>query len=70
MMRLIFKALFSTPFQIIFINFQSFPTISNHSPIISNNFYPFLPNSKIPFQLSIFFQTLKFLSNSKFSFKL
>ncbi|PUD52566.1 hypothetical protein C2R60_05970 [Helicobacter pylori] len=47
----LFKALFLLP-------------ISNHSPIISNNFYPFLPNSKIPFQ------TLKFLSNSQFSFKL
>ncbi|NHA17576.1 hypothetical protein FBF47_07535 [Helicobacter pylori] len=54
-------------FPIISNNFQSFP---NHSPIISNNFYPFLPNSQFSSKLSIFFQTLKFLSNSKFSFKL
>lgn len=37
MMCLIFKALFSTPF-------------SNRSPIISNNAYPFLSNSKISFK--------------------
>ncbi|EKE84566.1 hypothetical protein OUI_0578 [Helicobacter pylori R036d] len=36
MMCFIFKALFSTPF-------------SNHSPIISNNAYPFLSNSKFSF---------------------
>ncbi len=38
MMCFIFKALFSTPF-------------SNHSPIISNNAYPFLSNSKFSFKL-------------------
>ncbi|EJB42202.1 hypothetical protein HPHPA9_0831 [Helicobacter pylori Hp A-9] len=37
-MCFIFKALFSTPF-------------SNHSPIISNNAYPFLSNSKFSFKL-------------------
>ncbi|EJC43077.1 hypothetical protein HPHPM3_1205 [Helicobacter pylori Hp M3] len=51
-----FKALFSPPFQIIFINFQSlfinFQSFPNHFKIISNHFYPFLSNSKFSFKLS------------------
>ncbi len=57
------KALFCYP--LIPITPQSFPITFIHS----FQTLKFLPNSKIPFQLSIFFQTLKFLSNSKFSFK-
>ncbi|EMH44280.1 hypothetical protein HMPREF1431_00197, partial [Helicobacter pylori GAMchJs106B] len=40
--RLILKLYSLPPFQIISIN----------SPIISNNFYPFLSNSQISFKLS------------------
>ncbi len=60
-MRLILKLYSLPPFPIAP---PSFPIIFIHS----FQTLKFLPNSKIPFQLSIFFQTLKFLSNSKFSF--